>query len=48
VIEDAGLRERLRAGALDQAREFAWERTAERTLEVYRQARAALLQEAAS
>ena len=39
VVEDAGLRERLSAGALEQARHFAWERTAERTLEVYGQAR---------
>lgn len=39
VIEDEALRERLSQGALEQARQFAWERTAERTLEVYEQAR---------
>jgi D-inositol-3-phosphate glycosyltransferase len=38
VIEDEPLRERLSQGALEQARLFAWERTAERTLEVYEQA----------
>ena len=38
VIEDEPLRERLSQGALEQARQFAWERTAERTLEVYEQA----------
>jgi len=44
IIEDDPLQDRLRAGAIDQARQFAWERTAQRTLEVYRQARAAMLQ----
>ncbi len=44
VVEDDGLRERLSVGAVEQARQFAWERTAERTLEVYRQARAAMLE----
>jgi D-inositol-3-phosphate glycosyltransferase len=39
VIEDEQLREQLSQGALAQARQFAWERTAERTLEVYEQAR---------
>ncbi len=39
VLEDEQLRERLSQGALAQARQFAWERTAERTLEVYEQAR---------
>ncbi|GAA2137524.1 D-inositol-3-phosphate glycosyltransferase [Nocardioides koreensis] len=38
VIEDEPLRERLSRGALEQARQFAWERTAERTLEVYERA----------
>ena len=38
VIEDEPLRERLSQGAVEQARQFAWERTAERTLEVYEQA----------
>jgi D-inositol-3-phosphate glycosyltransferase len=39
VLEDDGLRERLSQGALEQARQFAWERTAERTLAVYERAR---------
>jgi D-inositol-3-phosphate glycosyltransferase len=42
VIEDDGLRARLETGALEQARSFSWERTAERTLEVYERARADL------
>ena len=42
VIEDDDLRVRLEAGALEQARQFAWERTAERTLDVYARARAAM------
>lgn len=39
VVGDPELRGRLARGALEQAREFSWEATAERTLEVYRQAR---------
>jgi D-inositol-3-phosphate glycosyltransferase len=42
VVEDEQLRVRLSAGALEQARQFAWERTAERTLEVYERARAGM------
>lgn len=42
VLEDDQLRLRLSAGALEQARQFAWERTAERTLEVYERARSAM------
>ncbi len=38
VIADPDLRQRLAAGAITQAREFSWEATAERTLDVYRQA----------
>lgn len=38
VIGRPGLRARLSAGAREQAASFAWERTAERTLEVYRHA----------
>ena len=38
VVEEPGLRERLSAGALAHSRQFAWERTAERTLEVYHRA----------
>nr|WP_182541291.1 D-inositol-3-phosphate glycosyltransferase [Nocardioides ginsengisegetis] len=44
VIEDPALRVRLEAGALEQARKFAWERTAERTLEVYERAGALMAQ----
>ncbi|GAA2127263.1 D-inositol-3-phosphate glycosyltransferase [Nocardioides bigeumensis] len=39
VLRDDGLRSRLEAGALEQARQFSWERTTDRTLEVYREAR---------
>ncbi len=42
VIGQPALRERLAEGALRQAANFAWERTAERTVEVYRQASAAM------
>ncbi len=42
VIGDDALRLRLEAGALEQARQFAWELTAARTLEVYERARAAM------
>ena len=42
VVEDDALRLRLEAGALEQARAFSWERTAERVLEVYERARAEL------
>jgi D-inositol-3-phosphate glycosyltransferase len=42
VVEDDGLRLRLQAGALEQARQFSWERTADRMLEVYEHARADL------
>jgi D-inositol-3-phosphate glycosyltransferase len=43
VVEDDGLRSRLAAGAVDQARMFSWERTAQHTLDVYRRARSSLL-----
>jgi D-inositol-3-phosphate glycosyltransferase len=43
VLEDDALRSRLQAGAVEQARQFSWERTAQSTLEVYRRARASLL-----
>jgi D-inositol-3-phosphate glycosyltransferase len=39
VVGDPELRERLAHGAVAQAREFSWEATAERTLDVYRRAR---------
>ncbi len=42
VVDDPGLRLRLEAGALEQARQFSWEHTAARTLEVYARARADL------
>jgi D-inositol-3-phosphate glycosyltransferase len=43
VLEDDALRSRLQAGAVAQARQFSWERTAQRTLEVYRRARSSPL-----
>jgi D-inositol-3-phosphate glycosyltransferase len=43
VLEDDALRSRLVAGAVEQARLFSWERTAQRTLDVYRRARSSLL-----
>jgi len=42
IIGDEALRGRLADGALRHARDFSWERTADRTLDVYRQARAAM------
>lgn len=42
VVTDDDLRLRLEAGALEQARSFSWERTAERTLDVYTQAQVEL------
>ena len=42
LVTDDGLRARLSAGAVKHAREFSWDRTAERTLEVYRRAESAL------
>jgi D-inositol-3-phosphate glycosyltransferase len=39
VLADPELHDRLARGAITQAREFSWEATAERTLDVYRQAR---------
>lgn len=42
VVGDPELRVHLEAGALEQARQFSWEATAERTLEVYERARAAM------
>ena len=47
VLEDPDLRLRLEAGALEQARRFAWEHTAAQTLEVYERA-GSLLREAVS
>lgn len=42
VVADPDLRVHLEAGALAQARRFSWEATAERMLEVYGRARAAM------
>ena len=42
VVGDDELRVRLEAGALEQARRFSWERTAESMLDVYGRARAEL------
>ncbi|WP_307828020.1 D-inositol-3-phosphate glycosyltransferase [Nocardioides sp. SYSU D00038] len=42
VVSDEQLRLRLEAGALEQARTFSWEATAERTLDVYERARATM------
>jgi D-inositol-3-phosphate glycosyltransferase len=42
VVTDDDLRLRLEAGALEQARSFSWERTAEATLDVYARAQAEL------
>jgi D-inositol-3-phosphate glycosyltransferase len=39
VLEDDDLRIRLEGGALEQARRFAWEKTAARSLDVYERAR---------
>ena len=49
VVEQPALRAQLSLGAVEQAARFAWERTADRTVEVYRQAAQAMrddLQEA--
>ena len=48
VVEDDRLRARLSEGAIEQARQFGWDRTADRTLEVYGRARAAMREEALS
>ncbi len=42
LLADRDLRDRLGAGALEQARLFSWEATAEATLEVYDRARSAV------
>jgi D-inositol-3-phosphate glycosyltransferase len=42
IVEQPALRAELSAGALRQAAEFTWDRTAERTVEVYRQAAQAM------
>ncbi len=47
IVLDEDLRSRLGAGALAQARQFSWEATAERTLEVYERARQGMRESAA-
>ncbi len=42
IIGQPGYRAALAAGAVEQAAHFAWERTADRTVEVYRQASTAM------
>jgi len=42
IVTDEALRFRLAAGALDHARGFSWDRTADRTLDVYQRARATI------
>jgi D-inositol-3-phosphate glycosyltransferase len=46
VVGEPSYRDRLAAGALEQARQFSWEATAAHTVEVYERARALLRQEA--
>jgi D-inositol-3-phosphate glycosyltransferase len=38
-VTDDRLRARLETGAVEHARDFSWEKTTDRTLEIYRQAR---------
>jgi D-inositol-3-phosphate glycosyltransferase len=45
VISDDAFRASLSAGAIEQSRQFAWEHTAEHTIEVYRQASRAMREE---
>ena len=45
VITDDVFRASLSDGAIEQSHQFAWERTAERTIEVYRQAARAMREE---
>ena len=45
LAADPAYRERLGAAAALHARDFAWERTADRTLEVYRKAARAMRQD---
>ncbi|MFZ2501686.1 MAG: D-inositol-3-phosphate glycosyltransferase, partial [Nocardioides sp.] len=46
VVGDDALRAKLARGAVEQAAQFSWSRTAERTLAVYEQARALMAVEA--
>jgi len=45
VVHEPALRAKLAAGALDHAAGFSWERTADRTVDVYRQASTAMRRE---
>ncbi len=45
LVHDPALRERLARGAVEQARRFSWDATAEQTLETYDRARS-LMREA--
>ncbi len=48
LVEDDALHARLSAGAVEQARQFAWDRTAERTLAAYERAGSRMHAEMAS
>jgi len=48
IIDEPGLADTLAAGAVEQAREFSWDRTAERTLAAYETARNLMRAEMAS
>ncbi|MGH3509516.1 MAG: D-inositol-3-phosphate glycosyltransferase [Nocardioidaceae bacterium] len=47
IVEAPQLRERLSRGAIRQAADFAWDKTADRTLQVYRQATRAMSEDLA-
>jgi D-inositol-3-phosphate glycosyltransferase len=47
IVDQPALREKLSRGAVVQAAEFTWDRTAERTVEVYRQAAQAMREDLA-
>jgi D-inositol-3-phosphate glycosyltransferase len=47
VIDNPVLLERLRVGALDRAKQFSWDATAARTLDVYEQARGNMVESVA-
>jgi len=42
VVDEPGLRDRLARGALERARSFTWDLTADRTVDVYGQAERAM------
>ncbi len=48
VLVEDGLRAKLSAGAVEQAEQFSWERTADRTIEVYDRARSLMRDERVS